>query len=195
MSRNDTRPRRAFSRRYLATQEFDASLSSATASAMSGSPLFFAIVDLTFPITSVVSFTYSSSEAARAAGAATRIAGERTPAARERNSRRVGSVAVAAAEEFEAEMSLDLMGVRRGLGVEVVGVIRVGEAMDSGEVLGKERGRRREEVMVDEEKREIWKVKWDFATDTRLHFHTSMTDLGEYPWFNARDRVKQLAST
>lgn len=145
MSRKDARPRRAFSRRYFATHEFDASRRSATASAMSGSVLFFAMVDLTLPITSVVSFTYSSSDAAHAGAAATRIPGERMPAVRDRNSRRVDNAATEVAAAFVAvvvETSLDLMGVRSGLGVAVVGVIRVGEAMDSGdEVLGRERGR------------------------------------------------------
>lgn len=68
MSRKEGRPRRAFSLLYLATQELDASLSSATAEATLGSFLSIPIVDLTLFITAVVSFTYSSSSAAKDVG-------------------------------------------------------------------------------------------------------------------------------
>lgn len=68
MSRKDNLPRSAFSLRYLATHELEVSLNSATAVAMLGSVLSMLIVVLTFFITSCVSFVYSSSEAANAAG-------------------------------------------------------------------------------------------------------------------------------
>lgn len=67
MSLNDKRPNKAFSLRYLATQEFDVSLNSATAVAILGSVLSMLIVSLTFLITSCVSLAYSSSDAANAA--------------------------------------------------------------------------------------------------------------------------------
>lgn len=54
--------------------------------------------------------------------------GERIPAASERSSRR--RTVVVDGRETALEMSFDRIGVIRGLGVDVDGVIRVGEAID-----------------------------------------------------------------
>ena len=78
-------------------------------------------------ITSSVSFTYSSSEAANA-GAAAAAGRRRTVAERVRNWRRPGGAA--AEMVVVGGVSLDLVVMSgRGFGVEVVGVIRVGEAI------------------------------------------------------------------
>ncbi|KAK2993255.1 hypothetical protein RJ640_015734 [Escallonia rubra] len=158
MSRKDDRPSRAFSLLYLATQELDVSLSSATASATLGSVFSLVMVALTLLMTSSVSFTYSSSEAAHADVTGSRNAGERIPAVNERKFLRpadkvVEAVAVAAAMVVVGLVSLDLMGVS-GFGVEVVGVMRVGEAMEMG---------RRKEVDEREREREMggfWKWRY-----------------------------------
>lgn len=131
MSRKDNRPRSAFSLLYLATHVLDVSLNSATAVAMLGSFLSMLIVFLTLLITSCVSFVYSSSEAANAAGI-TRSGDERTvTAVSDKKLRRLVVVVVAAlvAEGCVCVDCLQLMGSKRGLGVEVVGVIIVGDAM------------------------------------------------------------------
>lgn len=134
MSLNEALPRRAFSLRYFATQEFEVSLKSATAVATFGSFLSKVIVVLTLLITSSVSFTYSSSDAASAGASGTTE--ETREAVRDKNSRRRGWVAVAVVGVRVAETTVVGLGliVVSDLGVEV-GVISVGEAM----VLEKER--------------------------------------------------------
>lgn len=156
MSLKEGLPSRAFSLLYLATHELDVSLKLATALATLGSFLSMPIVLLTLLITSSVSFTYSSSEAASAgaAAAATAISpAERIPAeAIDRNSRRrgcggLGNAALeAGAAATGAAASLDLMR-GRGFGV-VVGVMRVGEAMVRGG--GEGGGRERVSVVFSE---------------------------------------------
>lgn len=89
---------------------------------MLGSVLSILIVFLTLLITSCVSFTYSSSVAANAAGITSSGEERATMAVSDRKLRR-WVVAVTVVVCFER------MGGRRGFGVEVVGVIKVGEAM------------------------------------------------------------------
>lgn len=126
MSRNEARPKSAFSLRYLATQKLEVSLRSATAVAMLGSFLSKLIVVLTLLITASVSFTYSSSEAANAAETGDM---KRLMADRERRLRRQGRNDTTEAEGV-ASAALGRSD-SRGLAVvaAVVGVIRVGEAM------------------------------------------------------------------
>nr|GEV33726.1 hypothetical protein [Tanacetum cinerariifolium] len=127
MSRKDNLPRRAFSLRYLATHEFDVSLKSATAFAMLGSVLSMFIVVLTFWITSCVSFAYSSSVAANAGDGVARSGMDKVVMAVSDKKLRRFEVIAAVVEGVVAEW-LQRMS-RRGFGVEVVGVIRVGDAM------------------------------------------------------------------
>ena len=97
MSLKEARPRSAFSLRYFATHEFEVSLKSATASATLGSFLSNVIVVLTLFITSSVSFTYSSSEAANAGAIGTSHVAEAIEVViMERNSRRRGWVVAVA---------------------------------------------------------------------------------------------------
>lgn len=125
MSLKEARPRSAFSLRYFATHEFEVSLKFATASATLGSFLSIVIVVLTLLITSSVSFTYSSSEAANAGAiGASHVAETTEDVIMERNSRRRGWVVVVGVRVVEM-VDLGLMGVS-DLGVEV-GVISVGE--------------------------------------------------------------------
>lgn len=128
MSLKDNLPRRAFSLLYLATQELEVSLSSATAVAMLGSVLSMLIVFLTFWITSWVSFVYSSSEAANAAGITSSGEEMDITAANDKKFRRWVVAVVVVVVEEEGGESLERMG-GRSLGVEVVGVIKVGDAM------------------------------------------------------------------
>lgn len=128
MSRKDNLPRRAFSLRYLATHELDVSLRSATAFAMLGSVLSMFIVVLTFWITSCVSFAYSSSVAANAGDGVARSGVDKVVmAASDKKLRRFEVVVAIVVEGVVAEW-LQRMS-RRGFGVEVVGVIKVGDAM------------------------------------------------------------------
>lgn len=129
MSRKEARPKRVFSLRYLATQELDVSLSSATAVATFGSFLSKVMVVLTLLITSSVSFTYSSSEAANAEETGDK---DRVRADRERKSRRLGrsETADAVVEVAVATVTFDLTGMKGfEVVVVVVGVISVGEAI------------------------------------------------------------------
>lgn len=120
MSRNEARPKRAFSLLYLATQKFDVSLSSATAAAILGSFLSKVTVVLIMLITSKVSFTYSSSEAAHAylTGDNNRVQADRDKKSR----RRVAEVVVEAVVGLA--VSFDLMG-GMALGRVVVVVVEV----------------------------------------------------------------------
>ncbi|GKB94277.1 reverse transcriptase domain-containing protein [Tanacetum coccineum] len=127
MSRKDNLPRRAFSLRYLATHELDVSLKSATAFAMLGSVLSMFIVVLTFWITSCVSFAYSSSVAANAGDGVARKGVDKVVMAVSDKKLRRFEVVAAVVDGVVAEW-LQRMS-RRGFGVEVVGVIRVGDAM------------------------------------------------------------------
>ncbi|GKB93086.1 hypothetical protein Tco_0979223 [Tanacetum coccineum] len=127
MSRKDNLPRRAFSLRYLATHELDVSLKSATAFAMLGSVLSMFIVVLTFWITSCVSFAYSSSVAANAGDGVARSGVDKVVMAVSDKKLRRFEVVAAVVDGVVAEW-LQRMS-RRGFGVEVVGVIRVGDAM------------------------------------------------------------------
>ena len=120
---------------HLATQEFDVSLSSATAEATLGSFLSILMVFLTFLITSSVSFTYSSSEAANAGVTGRSPARDRVvvvvvAAARDKNWRRNGCCCGRGEGDCAEEVALALIG-RRGLNLEV-GVSSVGEAMVFG---------------------------------------------------------------
>lgn len=91
---------------------------------MLGSFLSIVMVVLTLLITSSVSFTYSSSKAARAGVTGRSKTGEAKPATRDKNSRRgVDNVVVAV-----VVVGFDLIGMRDFV-VEVVGVIKVVEAM------------------------------------------------------------------
>lgn len=135
ISRNEGLPSKAFSLLYLATHELEVSLNSATAEAMLGSFFSILMVVLTLLITSEVSFMYSASSVAHAGVTGSSNAGERIPAANDKKSRRrIGrGMVVVAALVVEVVVvvglvSFDLTGVS-GFGVEVVGVIKVGEAM------------------------------------------------------------------
>lgn len=150
MSRNDTRPKSPFSLRYLATQELEVSLRSATAVAMLGSVLSKVMVVLTLLITSSVSFTYSSSEAANAGERAG--VRNRATADRERKLRRHATAGVARLAVVEV---LDRGGAR-GFAVVVaaaaVGVIR--EAMGSDGAVWRER----RVIMVREDVIWVWLI-------------------------------------
>lgn len=120
MSRKETRPRSDFSLRYLATQKLEESLSSATAVAILGSFLSILMVFLTLLITSSVSFTYSSSEAANAddTGDMKRLMPDRDRKLRRHHRNDTAGVA------GELTVFLRLIGVRGFVVVEVaVGVI------------------------------------------------------------------------
>lgn len=129
MSLKETLASRFFSLLYLATHELDVSLSSATAEATLGSFLSMLMVLLTFWITSSVSLTYSSSEAARAAGVSgkSHTDDERVATAIDKNSRRRACGIAVVAVVVAAVVLVTLIGTS-DLSLEV-GVTSVGEAM------------------------------------------------------------------
>lgn len=112
----------------------DDSLKSATAAATLGSFLSMLIVLLTLLITSVVSLAYSSSSLANAGVVGRRNAGkESIPAANDKKLRRcrgttAADVLAALLVVVVGLVSFDLIG-DSSFGVEVVGVIKVGEAI------------------------------------------------------------------
>lgn len=119
MSRKEVRPSRAFSLRYLATQEFEVSLSSATAVATLGSFLSMLMVFLTLLITSSVSFTYSSSLAANAGETGNSHAGDRVAATRDNSCRRwhFRVPATASEDALTVKVAVVDLGLRVGSGL------------------------------------------------------------------------------